>query len=157
MRPHGPLTDKSVELSHCRTLVISCAQQRGWPLLERLDIVVVSSEACRPVSYWLSSTKNFVGIMPLVLQPSRSRFDVTLPLQVGILQSPLSIPFFNFIMDLLLGLHAFLTVSSFHDGPMASLGQDPPAIEQIVAIAPIACRDSGDDRCCLRFLKALTK
>ena len=64
---------------------------------------------------------------------------------------------FNFIMDLLLDLHASLTVSSFHDGPKASPGDDPPAIEQIVAIAPIACRDSGVDRCCLRFLKALTK
>ena len=96
--------------------------------------------------------------MPLVLHPSRSRFDVTLPLQEGVLQSPLSIPFFfNFIMDLLLGLYASPAVSSFHDGPKASLGDDPPAIEQIVVIAPIACRDSGDDRCCLRFLKAMTK
>ena len=80
-------------------------------------------------------------------------------MQVGILQSPLAILFFffYFIMDLLLDLHSSLTVSSFHDGPKASLGDDPPAIEQIVAIAPIACLDSGDDRCCLSFLKALTK
>ena len=93
--------------------------------------------------------------MPLVLQPTRSRFDVTLPLQVGILESPWSIPFFfQFIVDFLLGLHASLTVSSFNDGPKASVGADPPAIEQIVAIA---CRDSGDDLCCLRFLKTLTK
>ena len=60
-------------------------------------------------------------------------------------------------MGLLLGLHASLTVSSFLDAPKASVGDDPPAIEQIVAIAPIACRDSGDDLCCLRFLKTLTK
>ena len=82
-----------------------------------------------------------------------------LPLQVGILQSPLSIPFFffNFIMDLLLDLNSSLTVSPFHDLPKASLGDDPPAIEQIVAISPIVCLDSGDDRCCLSFLKALTK
>ena len=65
--------------------------------------------------------------------------------------------FFQFIVDFLLGLHASLTVSSFQDVPKASVGDDPPAIEQIVAIAPIACRDSGDDLCCLRFLKTLTK
>ena len=65
--------------------------------------------------------------------------------------------FFQFIVDFLLGLHASLTVSSFNDGPKASLGHDPPAIEQIVPVAPIACRDSGDDLCCLRFLKTLTK
>ena len=84
---------------------------------------------------------------------------LTLPLQVGILQSPLSVTclFFNFIMGLLLGLRASLTVSSFRDAPKASVGDDPPAIEQIAAIAPIACRDSGDDLCCLRFLKTLTK
>ena len=83
---------------------------------------------------------------------------LTLPLQGGILQSPLSITFFfQFIVDFLLGLHASLTVSSFNDGPKASLGHDPPAIEQIVPVAPIACRDSGDDLCCLRFLKTLTK
>ena len=84
---------------------------------------------------------------------------LTLPLQVGILQSPLSVTFlfFNFIMGLLLGLHASLTVSSFQDAPKAPLGDDPPAIEQIVAIAPIAGRDRGDDRCCRKSLKALTK
>ena len=83
---------------------------------------------------------------------------LTLPLQVGNLQPPLSIPFFFFnFMDLLLRLQASPAVSSFHDAPKASLGDDPPAIEQIVAIAPIACLDSGDDRCCLSFLKALTK
>ena len=106
----------------------------------------------------LPAQKNFVVFMPLVLQPTRSRFDVTLPLQVGILESPWSIPlFFQFIVDFPLGLHASLTVSSFQDAPKASVGDDPPAIEQIVAIAPIACRDSGDDLCCLRFLKTLTK
>ena len=41
-------------------------------------------------------------------------------------------------MDLLLGLRASPAVSSFHDAPKASLGDYPPAIEQIVAIAPIA-------------------
>ena len=84
---------------------------------------------------------------------------LTLPLQVGILQSPLSVTFlfFNFIMGLLLGLHASPAVSSFQDAPKAPLGDDPPAIEQIVAIAPIAGRDRGDDRCCRRSLKALTK
>ena len=84
---------------------------------------------------------------------------LTLPLQVGILQSPLSITFlfFKFIMGLLLGLHASPAVSSFQDAPKASLGDDTPAIEQIVAIAPIAGRDRGDDRCCRRSLKALTK
>ena len=62
---------------------------------------------------------------------------------------------FKFIVDFLLRLHASLTVSSFHDGPKASLGHDPPAIEQIVPVAPIACRDSGDDLCCLRFSQSV--
>ena len=65
---------------------------------------------------------------------------LTLPLQVGILQSPLSLTFlfFKFIVDFLLGLHASAAVSSFQDAPKAALGDDTPAIEQIVAIAPIA-------------------
>ena len=39
-------------------------------------------------------------------------------------------------MGLLLGLHASPAVSFFHDGPKAPLGDEPPAIKQIVAIAP---------------------
>ena len=65
--------------------------------------------------------------MPLVLQPTRSRFDVTLPLQVGILESHRGpfLFFVQFIVDFLLGLHASLTVSSFQDAPKASVGDDP--------------------------------
>ena len=129
MRPHGSLTDKSVELSHCRTLVINCAQQRWWPLLERLDIVVVSSEARRPVSYWLSSTKNFVGIIALVLHPSRSRFDVTLPLQVEILQSPWSIPFFSsnssWTFSLVSTLLSWYLLSKMHRKPLWAMNHLP--------------------------------
>ena len=57
---------------------------------------------------------------------------LTLPLWVGILQSPLSISFlfFNFIKGLLLGLHASPAVSSFQDAPKASLGDDTPAMER---------------------------
>ena len=84
--------------------------------------------------------------------------SLALPLQTGIFPSPFSILVFsNFIMNFLLDLSSSPAVSSFHDGPKASLGDYPFAIEQIVAIAPIAGRDSGDDRCCLRFLKALAK
>ena len=121
------------------------------------DLLILWLNAASESRISIPAQKNFVGFMPLVLQPTRSRFDVTLPLQVGILESSWSIPFFssNSSWVFLLGLHASLTVSSFNDGPKASLGHDPPAIEQIVPVAPIACRDSGDDRCCLRFSQSV--
>ena len=75
-----PLTDWSVELSHCRTLEISCPQQRGWPLLKRPqsalrfhDIVAASSEAWRSERTWWSLDRT------IVLLPSRSSFLLVCP------------------------------------------------------------------------------
>ena len=156
MRPHGSLTDERrvVALPHVGDKL--CATTRVATLeTPRHCRRIGSLQASLVLAFLHKKLRRYhaTGPSPLV-QPFRCHSSTA-----GRNPSSAFVHsfFFNFIVDFLLGLHAFLTVSSFHDGPMASLGHDPPANEQIVAIAPIGCRDSGDDRCCLRFLKALTK